>query len=78
MIQNRLPEKKLLSTGSATVLGHLVKTTDIYKYDPNTFEYKGVSQLLDGGERAANNVSYTFDSIKAFIESKGKTELIPE
>lgn len=47
-----------------------------YKYDDQTFEYKGNSSLYDGGKLADKEGHFTFDSIKSFIESKGKTKLI--
>ena len=56
--------------------GNLITSTS-YNYDEETFEYKGSSSLYDGGEKANKEGAYTFDSIKDFIESKGKTELIP-
>jgi hypothetical protein len=70
--------KTIYSVGSATVLGKIVETTDDYKYDEDTFEYKGVGQLFDGGKKAKHNSPQTFESIKSFIESKGTTELIPQ
>ena len=57
--------------------GGILITSTSYKYDEETFEYKGCSSLYDGGEKANKEGAYTFDSIKDFIESKGKTELIP-
>lgn len=51
-------------------------TSTVYKYDEETFEFKGYSSLYDGGEAANKNGYYTFDSVKSFIESKGKSELI--
>jgi len=55
--------------------GNLITSTN-YDYDEDTFEYKGSSSLYDGGEKANKEGYYTFDSIKSFIESKGKTELV--
>ena len=57
--------------------GGILITSTNYDYDEETFEYKGSSSLYDGGEKANKEGAYTFDSIKDFIESKGKTELIP-
>lgn len=51
-------------------------TSTNYDYDEETFEFKGSSSLYDGGEKARQEGAYTFDSIKNFIESKGKTELV--
>jgi len=50
-------------------------TTTTYKYDDQTWEFKGYSSLYDGGEKANKEGYYTFDSMKNFIESKGKTSL---
>lgn len=54
---------------------NLITSTD-YRYDEDTFEFKGSSSLYDGGKKADEEGAYTFDSIKSFIESKGKTELV--
>lgn len=51
-------------------------TSTVYMYDEETFEFKGYSSLYDGGEKANKEGYYTFDSVKSFIESKGKSELI--
>lgn len=55
---------------------NLITSTN-YDYDEETFEFKGSSSLYDGGEKADMEGAYTFNSIKEFIESKGKAELIP-
>ena len=51
-------------------------TSTNYDYDEETFEFKGSSSLYGGGEKANKEGAYTFNSIKEFIESKGKAELI--
>lgn len=56
--------------------GNSLITTTIYTYDDETFEFKGCSSLYDGGEKANKEGYYTFDSVKSFIESKGKDKLI--
>lgn len=68
----------IFSVGDATVLGRRVRTTDEYLYNPETFQYMGVSQLFDAGEKARNSNPKTFESIKAFIESKGEEPLIDQ
>ncbi len=70
--------KKLYGKFLGGTLGrsNLITSTD-YEYDEDTFEFKGCSALYDGGKKADEEGAYTFDSIKSFIESKGKTELIP-
>lgn len=47
-----------------------------YSYDADTFEYKGAQTHYDGGKRADNMGYYTFDSIKAYLESKGESALV--
>lgn len=51
-------------------------TSTAYKYDAETFEFKGTEQFFDGGEKANKEGYYTFKSIKDFIESKGQKELV--
>lgn len=67
---------EVYSIGTAHVLDRPVKTTDIYKYDDETFEYHGVSQRFDAGEKAKKETPYTFESIKNHIMTKGKEPLI--
>lgn len=55
---------------------NLITSTN-YDYDSETFEFKGSSSLFDGGVKANEQGAYTFDSVKSFIESKGKTSLVP-
>jgi hypothetical protein len=47
-----------------------------YKYDEETFEFKGMFESFDGGKAAKEEGHYTFESIKAFIESKGVQPLV--
>lgn len=54
---------------------NLITTTE-YKYDDETFEFHGYSSIYDGGEKADKEGYYTLDSVKSYIESKGKTELV--
>lgn len=55
---------------------NLIVSTN-YNYDEETFEFKGSSSLYDEGKKADKEGAYTFESIKAFIENKGKSDLIP-
>ena len=52
-------------------------TSTNYDYDDETFEYLGSSSLYDGGEKARKEGAYTFESIKDFVESRGKEKLVP-
>ncbi len=54
---------------------NMICTTE-YQYDEDTFEFKGGPTKFDGGEQANKEGHYTFESIKEYIESKGKTKLI--
>lgn len=51
-------------------------TSTSYEYDDQTFKYLGSSSLYDGGDKAKEEGYYTFNSVKAFIESKGKEPLV--
>jgi hypothetical protein len=72
-----MAEKIILYKSFGGTLGHdnLYCTTS-YKYDDETWEFLGFSSLYDGGKKADKEGHYTFESIKSFIESKGKTKLV--
>ena len=61
--------------GGSIGMSNMITSTE-YKYDDETFEFKGSSSLYDGGKKANEEGYYTFDSVKAFIESRGETELV--
>ena len=57
--------------------GNNLITSTNYDFDEETFEFKGSASLYDGGKKANEEGTYTFDSIKEFIESKGQAKLVP-